>query len=159
MFLDVGQNVLFSVISDTILLISNDVLCSGSQSIGLFFRMFFNSGLNAAAVCANFGIYLVRWCIDPIKRLSCLKVFGGESFSIASVFLIKGVAPSLLIVFPSHSTCLHANLYVHDCPMIWPDFQHLRFPESFEVFVCVYRLTPRSQPICRLNMSRCLSNL
>ena len=77
---------------------SNDVLCSGFQLIGLFFSVFFNSGRNAAAVCAKFGIYLVRRFIEPIKVFSCLNVFGGKSFSITSVFLIHGAVPSLFIV-------------------------------------------------------------
>ena len=36
-------------------------LCSGNQLIGLFFSVFFKSGRRAAAVCAKFGMYLVRW--------------------------------------------------------------------------------------------------
>ena len=46
-----------------------------------------------------------------MKLFSCLKVLGGDNFSIASVFSIGGLVPSLLMLKPSHSTCLHANLY------------------------------------------------
>ena len=103
---------LFCVISETsFLMFSNDLLCSGFQLIGLCFSVFFNGGLNAAAVCAKFGIHLVRWCIEPMKLLGCLKVFGRESFSIAWLFLFKGVVSSLFIVYPSHSVCLQANLH------------------------------------------------
>ena len=52
----------------------------------------------------------MRWCIDPTKLFNCLNVFGAESFSIASVFLISGVVPSLLMLNPNHSICLQANL-------------------------------------------------
>ena len=65
---------------------SNDVLCSAFQLIDLRFSVFPNSGRNAAVVSAKFGMYLVRWCIEPMKLFSCSNVFGGESFSIASVF-------------------------------------------------------------------------
>ena len=58
-----------------------------------FFSMFFNSGRRAAAVCANFCIYHVRWCMEPIKLFSCFKVFGSDSFSKASVLLIKVLFP------------------------------------------------------------------
>ena len=68
---------------------SNDVLCSGFQLIGLFFSVFFNSGLSAAAVCAKFGIYLMMWCIHPMNLFNYFNVFGGESFLIDSVFLSK----------------------------------------------------------------------
>ena len=44
------------------------VLCSGDQSSG-FFSVFLSSGPRAAAVCANFGIYCVRWSKEPIKFL------------------------------------------------------------------------------------------
>ena len=69
------------------------VLCSGDQSSALFFSMFFSSGRRAAAVRANFCIYRVRWCMEPIKLFSCLKVFGGDSFSKASVLLIRVLVP------------------------------------------------------------------
>ena len=38
-----------------------------SQLVFLF--CVFSSGRKAAAVCANFGIHRVRWCMDPIKFL------------------------------------------------------------------------------------------
>ena len=74
--------------------------------------MFFSRGRNAAAVCASVGIYLVSCCIEPMKLLSCLKVMGGDNLSIASVFFISGLVPSLLMLKPNHSTCLHANLHL-----------------------------------------------
>ena len=57
-------------------------LCSGSQLIGLFFSAFFKSGRCAAAVCAKFGMYLVRWCIKPMKLLSCLNVMEAIFFQL-----------------------------------------------------------------------------
>ena len=54
----------------------------------------------------------MRWCMEPIKLFSCLKAFGGDSFSIASVFLIRGFVPSLLMLIPNYSTCLNANLHL-----------------------------------------------
>ena len=62
-----------------------DVLCSGLQSFGLFFSVVFSSGRNVDVICAK---YLLRWCIEPIKLFKCIKIFGGESFSIASNLLI-----------------------------------------------------------------------
>ena len=50
-------------------------LCSGNQLRGLFFPVFFSRGRRAAAVSARFGMYLVRWCIEPMKLVSCLKVW------------------------------------------------------------------------------------
>ena len=35
-------------------------LCSGNQLTGLLFSAFLSNGLKTAAVCAKFGIYLVR---------------------------------------------------------------------------------------------------
>ena len=64
-----------------------------------------------AAVCTNFGLYRVRRCFDPIKLFNCLKVFGAESFSTASVFSMRGVVPSLVMLNPNHSICLQANLH------------------------------------------------
>ena len=49
---------------------------------------------------------------EPMKLLGCSNVFRGDNFSIASVFSISGLVPSLLIVKPNHSTCLHANLHL-----------------------------------------------
>ena len=90
----------------------------------VYFSVFFKNLLNAAAVSAKLidGV----WCMEPMKIFSCLKVFGGESFSTASVSLIKGEMPSLFIVYPATQT------YV--CPIIWRDFYHLIFPESFVCF-------------------------
>ena len=100
---------LFCVISATNLnMFLNVVLCSVDQSGGLFFSVFFSNGRRAAAVCANFGIYRVRLCMDSISFL----VFGGDSFSMASVFLIKGFVPSLLMLNPNHSTCLSAMIHL-----------------------------------------------
>ena len=56
-------------------------------------------------------MYLVRWGIEPMKLLSCLKVLGGDNFSIASVFFINRLFPSLLMLKPNHLSCLHANLH------------------------------------------------
>ena len=67
---------------------------------------------NAAADCDRCGMYLVRWCIEPIKLLSCLNVLGGDSFSMASAFLVNGVVPSLSMWYTSHSICFHANLHL-----------------------------------------------
>ena len=53
----------------------------------------------------------MRWSIDPIKLFNCLKVFGAESFSIASVFLMSGVVSLLVTLNPNHSICLQANLH------------------------------------------------
>ena len=77
------------------------MLCSDDQSSGFFFSVFFSNERSAATACAKFGIYLVRWCIDPIKLFNCLNVLGADSFSINSVFLINGVVPSLLTLIPS----------------------------------------------------------
>ena len=122
----------------------------------VYFSLFFNSVRNAAAAaCAKSEMYLVRWCMEPIKLFSCLNAFGGESFSIASIFLINGVVPSLFIVYPSASACLKANLHLSND---MARFSASIFPESFVVFVCVYQLTPSSRSICRLGMHRCLSN-
>ena len=75
------------VISETsFLMSSNDVLCPGFQLFGLSFSVFFNSGLNAAAVCAKFGIHLVRWCIEPMKLFSCLKILEGRVFQLPLFF-------------------------------------------------------------------------
>ena len=87
------------------------VLCSVEQSSCFLFSVFFSNGRRAAAVCAKFGKYCVRWCIDPIKLFNCLIVFGAESFSIASVFLRRGVVLSLVMLNPNHSICLQANLH------------------------------------------------
>ena len=76
----------------------------------VFFSVFFSIGRRAAAVCASFGIYRVRWCMEPISFL----VFGGDSFSMASVFLIRDFVPSLLMLNPNHSTCLHANIHLYN---------------------------------------------
>ena len=73
-------------------------LCSGNQLIGLFFSAFLSNGRKAAAFCAKFGRYLVRCCIDPMKLLSCLNVLGGDNFSIATVFFMSGLVPSLFMV-------------------------------------------------------------
>ena len=54
-----------------------------------FFSLFFSSGRRAAAVYANFVLSCVRWFMEPIKFFIYLKVFSGDSFSIASVFLIR----------------------------------------------------------------------
>ena len=89
-------------------------------------------------------------------KLSCLNVFGGESFLIASVFRIKDVVPSLFIVYPSHSNCLQANYYLSND---MARFSPTNPQESFVDFVCVYRSTSWSQSICRLKMRRCLNNL
>ena len=89
-------------------------------------------------------------------KLSCLNVFGGESFSIASVFRIKDVVPSLFIVYPSHSTCLQANYYLSNDMTI---FSPSNPQELFVGFVCVYRSTSWSKSIRRLKMRRCLNNL
>ena len=64
-----------------------------TSQVVYFFSVFFSSGRRAAAVCANFCMYRVRWCMEPIKIFSCLKVFGGDSFSIATVFLIRVLFP------------------------------------------------------------------
>ena len=48
--------------------------------------------------------------MEPIKLFSCLKKLGGDSFSMASVFLTRSFVPSLLMLNPNHSTFLHANL-------------------------------------------------
>ena len=46
------------------------------------------------------------------KNFNGLKVFGGDSFSIATVFLMRGFVPSLLKLNPNHLTCLHAILHL-----------------------------------------------
>ena len=66
---------------------------SGPVKWFVFFSVFFSNGRRAAAVCANFGKYRVRGCMEPIKLFSCLKDFGGDSFSMASVFLIEVLFP------------------------------------------------------------------
>ena len=73
--------------------------------------MFFSNGRSTAAACAKFGIYLVRWCIDSIKLFNCLNVLGADSFSTVSVFLNNGSVPSQLMLNPSHSICVQANLH------------------------------------------------
>ena len=50
----------------------------------------------AAADCTRCGMYLERWCIEPIKLLICSNVLGGDSFSMASAFLVNGVCPRYL---------------------------------------------------------------
>ena len=74
--------------------------------------MYFSRGRRVAAVCARFVIYLVRWLIEPMKLLSSLKVLGSDHFSIASVFSVSGLVPSLLMSKSNHSTCLQANLHL-----------------------------------------------
>ena len=69
-------------------------------------------------------------------KLSCLNVFGGESFLIASGFRIKDVVPSLFIVYPSHSNCLQANYYLSND---MARFSPTNPQESFVDFVCLYR--------------------
>ena len=103
---------------------SNDVLCSGFQLIGLFFSVFFNSGLNAAAVCAKLGIDLMMWCIDPMNLFNYFNVF---------CFSYQSVVPSLFINYPSHSSCLQANLHLSN--------DMTRFsPSNFSRIVCSFRL-------------------
>ena len=48
--------------------------------------------------------------MDPIKLYICLNSVCGAYFSFASVFLISGLTPSLSMIYPSHSFCIHANL-------------------------------------------------
>ena len=48
----------------------------------------------------------------PHKIFNCLKLFGGDSFWIASLFLTRGFDPSLLMLNPNHSNCLQANLHL-----------------------------------------------
>ena len=48
--------------------------------------------------------------MEPMKLFHCLKVFGGDSISVASVFLKRGFVPSLLMLNTNHLTCLHKNL-------------------------------------------------
>ena len=85
----------------------NDKLCSVFQSV--FFPVFFKSGCSAAAVCGRRGMYRVRWCFEPMKFLYCLNVLGKVSFSIVSVFIKSRLVPSLYMLYPSLSTCLHAT--------------------------------------------------
>ena len=122
------------------------VLCSCDQSSGLFFSVFFSSGRKAAAVCANFGIYRVRLCLAPIKLFNSLKVFGGDSFLIASVFLIRGFVPSLLMLKPNHSTCLNANLHLSN--------DIARFSSSSFVRTdCYFCRCSSSDPFFKINIS------
>ena len=37
---------------------------------------------------AKIGVYLVRWCMEPIKLFNCLNVFGGDSFQSHLFFLL-----------------------------------------------------------------------
>ena len=65
------------------------------------------------------------------KIFNCLKVFGGDSFSIASVFLIRGFVPSLLMLKPNHSTCLHANLHLSNDIAIFSSSSFVRTDSNF----------------------------
>ena len=82
----------------------------GFQSKVLSLFDLFSSSLSVDAVFVRFGIYLVRWCIEPMKLFSCSNDFGGESMRIASVFRISDIVPSRLIMLPSQLTCLNAVL-------------------------------------------------
>ena len=62
----------------------------------------------AAADCAKCGMYLVRWCFESIKFLSCLNVSGGDSFSMACAFHVNGVVPSLSMWYPTRAMQLFA---------------------------------------------------
>ena len=46
------------------------------------------------------------------EAFELFKNLGGDSFSIASVFLMSGLFPSLLMAFPNYSTCLQADSHV-----------------------------------------------
>ena len=65
--------------------------------------------------------------MESIKLFNCLKVFGGDSFSMASVFLVNGFVPSLLTVNRNHSTCLHANLHLSNDFARFSSFSFFRF--------------------------------
>ena len=60
-----------------------------------FFFCIFSTSCSAAAFCANFGMYLVRLLMEPMKLFSCLNVLG-DSLSIASVFLLMVLCPRCL---------------------------------------------------------------
>ena len=66
-----------------------------------------------ATTVSNISVWLASSCdevVIVVKLLGCLNVLRGDIFSIASVFFISGLVPSLLIMKPNHSTCLHAKL-------------------------------------------------
>ena len=71
-----------------------------------FFRR--NSGLSGADDSASAGKYLWRLCIKDFNRFS---VRGSFSASMGSVFLISGVTPVCVILYPSHSHFYCAKLH------------------------------------------------
>ena len=46
-------------------------------------------------------IQLLRWFLDPMKLYSCLNGVCKAYFSIASVFVISGLMPSLSTIYPT----------------------------------------------------------
>ena len=78
-----------------------------------------------------------------MKPFNCLKVFGGESFLIASVFIINGVVLSLFIVYPTHSTCLQANLLLSNDMARFSRFR----------IVCSFCLCISIDPLVTISMS------
>ena len=71
-----------------------------------FISLFFQSGLIWVASAARFGIYFVRYCIDIMKYLNWLKIFGVRKFSTTTDFLTNGLATSSIKVKLDHFTSL-----------------------------------------------------
>ena len=95
--------------------------------------------------------------MEPIKLFSCLNVFGGDRFSMASVFLIRNFFPSLLTVNPNYSVCLHANLHLSND--IARFFLVQFFSELIATFVCVDPKILLLRLEYRPNRHRCSYNL
>ena len=77
----------------------------------MYLLLLLSNGGNGADDSAKAGRYLWRRCIDPINDLSYVRVRGGVSSSIGSVFRTKGVIPVDVILWPSHSHSRCANLH------------------------------------------------
>ena len=71
--------------------------------------------------------------MEPIKLFNCLKVFGDDNFSMASVFLIGGFVPSTCSL-TTQLVCMQTYIY----PMISPGFPSPVFSELAAIFVCVH---------------------
>ena len=80
------------------------------------------------------------------EAFELFKNFGGDSFSIASVFLMSGLFPSLLMAYPNYSTCLHADSHVSN--------DTARFSaSSFSKTVCSFCRCNSIDPFVTINMS------
>ena len=123
----------------------NAVLCSGFQSIGLFFLCFLVVDVEQPRFVPNWNVPC-ELMHGNHKTFYLIKIFGGDNFSIASVFFMIGLISSLLIMYLNYSTCLHANLHLSR--------DIARFStSSFVRTVCNFCLCNSSGPFVIINMS------